>query len=320
MGIRFQCPNCQGRLHVKAFLAGKQGVCPKCRGPVLIPHEDEGEQNSPAAGTAPDFPGFLPRCQTTLIAEPRRIVRPTGGAPSRTTPPVGETGTRTAKNAANPKPVPTQLRPTKGPADIPTTSAAAPEARASRPSVPSDGVLPWDEQPDAVWYVRPPSGGQYGPAQGSVLKRWVAEGRVSADAYVWREGWGDWRLAADVLPLAAASPPAVVPSPTAIAEPPVAHGTPMPQPAPSPVSVPAAAPVAVSPVASPVSIAPAPSAAGTDAMDATGGRTALAIAAEQRYLRRRRSRQGLWTMAVVTLTVTAIGLLAVLIYVLQNGS
>jgi len=56
------------------------------------------------------------------------------------------------------------------------------------------------EAPDAVWYVRPPSGGQYGPARGEVMQRWIAEGRVSADTLVWREGWAEWRSAGPLFP------------------------------------------------------------------------------------------------------------------------
>lgn len=74
-------------------------------------------------------------------------------------------------------------------------------------------VDPIAEAPQAVWYVRPPAGGQYGPALGEVLRKWMAEGRVSADSLVWREGWPDWRKAAKVFPsLGAATAPV---SPTA---------------------------------------------------------------------------------------------------------
>ena len=46
---------------------------------------------------------------------------------------------------------------------------------------------PIAEAPDAVWYVRPPTGGQFGPADGTIMRRWLNEGRVSAEALVWRE-------------------------------------------------------------------------------------------------------------------------------------
>lgn len=62
---------------------------------------------------------------------------------------------------------------------------------------PSD---PFTEAPNAVWYVRPPAGGQYGPARNDVMKRWISEGRVTSDSYVWREGWPDWRMAVTAIP------------------------------------------------------------------------------------------------------------------------
>ena len=51
-----------------------------------------------------------------------------------------------------------------------------------------------------IWYVRPPSGGQFGPASGELMKTWLSEGRVSADSLVWREGWRDWQEAGTVFP------------------------------------------------------------------------------------------------------------------------
>ncbi len=68
---------------------------------------------------------------------------------------------------------------------------------------------PIEESPEAIWYVRPPSGGQYGPARGDIMRKWVGEGRVSQDSLVWREGWNDWRTAGQVFPGLglAASPP-----------------------------------------------------------------------------------------------------------------
>lgn len=59
---------------------------------------------------------------------------------------------------------------------------------------------PIAESPDANWFVRPPTGGQYGPATGEVLRRWIAEGRVSSDTHVWREGWSDWCAAGRLFP------------------------------------------------------------------------------------------------------------------------
>jgi hypothetical protein len=74
---------------------------------------------------------------------------------------------------------------------------------------------PIDDAPDAIWYVRPPSGGQYGPARGDIMRKWVQEGRVSADSLVWREGWDDWLTASEVLPSLRGSVTPPIPGPTA---------------------------------------------------------------------------------------------------------
>jgi hypothetical protein len=65
---------------------------------------------------------------------------------------------------------------------------------------------PIAEAPQAVWYVRPRSGGQFGPAPGDIFRQWIAQRRVTADSLVWRDGWTDWRLAAEVLPQLATKP------------------------------------------------------------------------------------------------------------------
>jgi hypothetical protein len=67
---------------------------------------------------------------------------------------------------------------------------------------------PIDEAPAAVWYVRPPSGGQYGPAAGPTMRSWLQEGRVTGNSLVWRDGWPDWRSAAATFPSLATAQPA----------------------------------------------------------------------------------------------------------------
>jgi hypothetical protein len=57
-----------------------------------------------------------------------------------------------------------------------------------------------DDEPDATWYVRPPSGGQYGPASNEILQQWIDEGRVASSALLWRDGWPQWREAAEAFP------------------------------------------------------------------------------------------------------------------------
>jgi hypothetical protein len=78
---------------------------------------------------------------------------------------------------------------------------------ADAPGIPPQESTPTSEQrdpflaaPDARWYVSPPGGGQFGPAHANLMKTWIAEGRVTADSLVWREGWDDWVEASTVLP------------------------------------------------------------------------------------------------------------------------
>jgi hypothetical protein len=76
-------------------------------------------------------------------------------------------------------------------------SAPPPLPAQSAPAEPPDPIA---EAPEMIWYVRPPSGGQFGPAAGDLMRSWLTEGRVSADSLVWREGWRDWQEAGTVFP------------------------------------------------------------------------------------------------------------------------
>ena len=80
---------------------------------------------------------------------------------------------------------------------------------------------PIADAPDVVWYVRAATGGEYGPASGEVMRTWLTEGRVTADSWVWRDGWPDWRQASGLFPqLTAATPRLPVPPVAAAAPPP----------------------------------------------------------------------------------------------------
>jgi hypothetical protein len=114
----------------------------------------------------------------------------------------------------------------------PVASAVPAAAAAVTPTATPVLKDPIAEAPNAVWYVRPPSGGQYGPAEGAVMRRWIVEGRVSADSLVWREGWPEWRNASDEFPeLTGGLPPAPISVPPAPAPISVGNGT-----SPSPTS------------------------------------------------------------------------------------
>src|SRR5262249_46476391 len=67
---------------------------------------------------------------------------------------------------------------------------------------------PLQEAPDAVWYVRAATGGQFGPASAEIMRNWLKEGRVPANSLVWRAGWQEWRSASSTFgQLAAWAPP-----------------------------------------------------------------------------------------------------------------
>jgi hypothetical protein len=159
--------------------------------------------------------------------------------------------------------------------------AAAPAAVAAAtvaPPAPTQPADPITESPDAVWYVRPPSGGQYGPASGEIMRKWVAEGRVSADSLVWREGWPDWKPAESQFPelgVQAGTAPARAAASTA-----------------APITAPAT-PTFNSPVV----------AGGSE----PAGRTYV----------RRRSNNSLAVILVILLTLASLGLFGVLIAVIQ---
>ncbi|MCG8449461.1 MAG: DUF4339 domain-containing protein [Pirellulales bacterium] len=141
MGIRFTCPNGH-KIHVKAFLAGKRGICPECDAKFIIP----GGSNESAVPVA------------------------NGGADAVELP-----------QAASSAP-------------------ALPETSSTLLPPPSPGASAEPALPDA-WYVRAASGGQYGPATTEIMRGWVAEGRVTADSWVWRPGWPEWRTGNEALTL-----------------------------------------------------------------------------------------------------------------------
>ncbi len=116
------------------------------------------------------------------------------------------------------KVVATQPPPTKE-----STAIASPTRAKSPPTT----IL--DDDNDGTWYVRPPSGGQYGPATTELLKQWIGEGRVAATSLIWRDGWPQWRDASEALPELIAKLPQTEsfkgsPSPSLPLSPPVPFG------------------------------------------------------------------------------------------------
>ncbi len=182
MGIKFHCPNGH-KLNVKAFLAGKKGVCPKCGTKVRIPLASEAglvdSDVDEAGGEAGSV--MIPNSNGALAA----AIAASGSA--------GGSGAVTSGAGAVASP------------PMPPTPASTAGVRD-----------PIAEAPTAIWYVRPPAGGQYGPARADEMRTWLSEGRISSDSFVWRDGWADWRVAGQLFPDLQSSTGAVVAAPAMI--------------------------------------------------------------------------------------------------------
>jgi hypothetical protein len=192
MGIRFFCPNGH-KLNVKEFQAGRKGICPFCGAKIQIPTEST-RPSSRDEPQPPGQPGSAPAANRPS-GETSDDDSPSGAVSMAVSAPASQA----APPAAAPGPAPIVSAPlgpgpafSSGPAE-----SAPPVGNAAAPPPMTD---PFTEAGEVVWYVRPPSGGQFGPAGGEVMRTWLAEGRVSADSLVWREGWRDWREAGGVFP------------------------------------------------------------------------------------------------------------------------
>jgi hypothetical protein len=223
MGIRFFCP--QGhKLNVKSFLAGKTGFCPHCNAKVAIPltstrdSSKTSEKDDAAAGDGPvtvpvtgPGPGQL---GTAPVAQPVTaygqsnvpVAQPATAVPAAAQ---GVTGGMPASPIAaqTPLPNPGAVMPGQMPVAAPAVAAqptiaqpSTPQAVPYQPAAPQATNDPIAESPQAVWYVRPTTGGQYGPAAADVMQQWLDQGRVASDSLVWREGWPDWRTASTTFP------------------------------------------------------------------------------------------------------------------------
>jgi len=218
MGIRFFCPNGH-KMNVKEFQAGRRGICPECGVKMTIPTkstrksskelrserekvgvsvaseggEPQLREPPPQAGDIDDSDGqVLEEAGPDAAQAPSRD--PAAAHQSTATQPDAQPHAAPWERTSGEQPATAPAG--HGPSQAPVTAPSAPPPPDSVASPPD----PLDEAPMAVWYVRPPSGGQFGPARGDVMRAWLAEYRVSPDSLVWREGWPDWRTASEVFP------------------------------------------------------------------------------------------------------------------------
>jgi hypothetical protein len=212
MGIKVTCPNGH-KLNVKSFLAGKRGVCPHCGEKFDIPpqkgeEEAVGSVSSLAAATQGSEAVVSTPTAAVENRNPGTSVPAAAWSPASKTPDQPAAASPRGAPAAASLPLPVAPVHTPGSQPLPAAlPVSLPIATAT--AVPAPLADPLAEAPEACWYVRPPSGGQYGPARANIMRQWINEGRVTPDSLVWREGWPDWKLAGETftnLPPAAVGP------------------------------------------------------------------------------------------------------------------
>ncbi len=346
MGIRFLCPNGH-KLNVKAFLAGKRGFCPYCEVKFVIPQESQTEpvpalQSSALEGTeqpnaaTPVLPNTPSGIQDSSPAWKMPTVAEQIASGARH-PHSGLAGAEAAAPAAQANPAITH--PTAAaarPAGVVHSAVPGFPSNAANPKTEGASPDPFSDAPTASWYVRLPTGAQYGPAGPDHLRQWLAENRVPGNALVWREGWPDWRRADQTFQQLSGgtTQPVGHPAPTQSAAPVQAQPVQAQPVQAQPVQ---AQPVQAQPVmAQPVMVATAPVATpmspsssqaeevGEDTAEfltglATGQRRIEPDGEEPRPGRRRRSQFGLW-LVVLMLVLVLVGLIITLVIAVPETS
>lgn len=189
MGICFFCPNGHP-LNVKTELAGKVGLCPKCKVKMRIPLQSMREVDDK------EYRG-QPTAEAVVTEDKRRksdseragdqgkaqgeFQNPVKGAGERDLPPTGESMNDLIRQVAEGSTRPPQER-----------------KRGSFVETMSLGEL--SNAPDVLWYVISPEGQKYGPAQGPVLLSWINERRVGPKTLLLRTGWNAPLEAGQVFP------------------------------------------------------------------------------------------------------------------------
>lgn len=216
MGIRFACHHCNHPLHLKDFQAGKRGKCPACNQSFRIPMHSS-DYSIPLEEKGVQTPTATPAI-VSASAETKGTTasmnKVGGGATIKiaTKTSTGSVAKRDEKsNVANRPEIKVrqadEAKPASTGSQKGSTKNVEKEDSKKRtaqelniPAKKSGGVSAFEANPLAQWYVRPPSGGQYGPADSKLLAQWIAENRVTADSLIWFDGLTQWTAATALLP------------------------------------------------------------------------------------------------------------------------
>lgn len=200
MGIRFSCHMCNQPLHVKDFQAGKRGRCPKCQGSFRVPAKDADFSLAVEESAALAMPAKL-TAKPTAEPNANATAKPTAKAPAKpaaaSQAPAKVDLSKTGQHAAVPQIATGKTATGKTATGISTDTKPLASPPANEPVAMPASLLPLL---DARWFVRPPSGNQYGPATTQMLLDWIAEKRVTADALLWRDGLDTWFSARELIP------------------------------------------------------------------------------------------------------------------------
>lgn len=194
MGIRFRCHQCGHELHVKDFQGGKRSKCPECETRFRIPAQSA-EYSIPLDGSQVAAEQTTQRDDSTVTTNAQGTIKNQGTIKTQ--------GNINTQNTAQARGVSGGVAMETLPADLPEEVGAENDVQenvAPQSESPSSQTQPQAirEAPGATWYVRPPAGGQYGPAPANIFCEWLTENRVTRDSLVWRDGWPQWLVANEV--------------------------------------------------------------------------------------------------------------------------
>jgi hypothetical protein len=175
MGIHFACHHCNYALHVKDFQGGKRGRCPECKGPFRIPLEDASHSSEVVDAEAELMSSSAKAGGKASVMEPSMELE-------------HSTGVEQALGLKSSRPAKGEL----------SNRQSSQVNKAKSEMAPLPAVLA--NSLGAKWFVRPPTGGQFGPASSQLLMDWIQERRVTSDSLLWKEGTPNWQLASDLLP------------------------------------------------------------------------------------------------------------------------
>lgn len=216
MGIRFACHHCNHPLHLKDFQAGKRGKCPACNQSFRIPMHSTDysipleEKGVPTPTSTPAIVSSASESKSSTASVNKVGIGANVKIATKTS--TGSVAKRDEKNtSANRPEIKVRQADEVKPATTGLQKGAAKNAEkedsknrtAKELNVPakkSGSVSAFEANPLAQWYVRPPSGGQYGPADSKLLAQWIAENRVTADSLIWFDGLTQWTAATALLP------------------------------------------------------------------------------------------------------------------------